>query len=164
MEAAELVDGHLPGLERGLFLIFDQLADHEVFAEDFLIGEAGGVDFAELAEIVAPARELLVVGLDGVVGELIVEPRVADGGSKFRRMAEVVFPDLGEKVVKGFAAGFDVRRGGRGLCGKRARGNRQDAEGDEKKLGEDGRELAQFHGRVQGTGCRAQIAVMRDLL
>ena len=89
---------------------------------------------------------------------------VADGGGKFRGVAETVFPDLGEEVVEGLAAGFDVRRGGRGLCGKRARGNRQDAEGDEKKQGEDGRELAQVHGREQGTGCRAQIAVMRDLL
>jgi hypothetical protein len=55
MEAVELVDGHLPGLESGLFLVFDELADHEVLAEDFLIGEAGGVDFAEAAEVVAAA-------------------------------------------------------------------------------------------------------------
>jgi hypothetical protein len=87
VEAAELVDGHLPGLEGGGFLVLDELADHEVFAEDFLGGEAGGVNFAEFCQIVTTAGEVLVIGVDGVVGELVVEALVADGGGEFGRVA-----------------------------------------------------------------------------
>ena len=155
MEAVELVDGHLPGFERGLFLVFDELADHEVFAEDFLIGEAGGVDFAELAEVAAAAGELLVVGIDGVVGELIVEALVADGGSKFRGVAEAVFPDLREKVVEGFAAGFYVGGGSGGLRCTRARDSRHGAQSGEKEEWGEGKRCAEFH---QSTGYREQVA------
>jgi hypothetical protein len=140
MEAVELIDGHFPGLEGGLFLVFDELADHEVFAEDFLVAEAGGVDFAEAAEVVAAARELLVVGVDGVVGELIVEALVADGGGKFGGVAKAVFPDLREEVVEGLAAGFGISSG-LGECG---------GERDEEREAERG-ERAEFHHRVQGT-------------
>jgi len=42
----------LTGISQGLkadsFLVFDELAHHEVFAEDFLIAKTDGVDFAEL--------------------------------------------------------------------------------------------------------------------
>jgi hypothetical protein len=145
MEAVELVDGHLPGLEGGLLLVFDELADHEVLTEDLLIGEVGGVDFAEAAEVVAAAGELLVPGVDGVVGELVVEALVTDGGGEFGGVAEAVFPDLGEEAVEGFAAGFDVG-GGLGECG---------GERDEEGEAERG-ERAEFHHRVQGTACRGR--------
>ncbi len=37
LEAIELVDGHFPGLEGGVFLILDEVAEEEVLAEDFLV-------------------------------------------------------------------------------------------------------------------------------
>jgi len=82
---------------------------------------------------------------------------------QIRGSAKAVFPDLGEEVAEGFAAGFYVGRGGgAGLRGERSRDELQGAEGDKKKLGEDGSELAQFHSRVQGTGCRVPVAAISD--
>ena len=142
MEAVELVHRHLPGLKRGFFLILGELADHQVLRQDFLLRESGGVDFTQPEDVVEAARELLVVSLDGVVGELVVEAVVADGGGKLRRVAEAVLPDLGEEIVERLAARGNVR----GLCSRsslRVNAGRDQAgtTNDQGKSGED----AEFH-------------------
>ena len=116
MKAVELIDGHLPRLERGFFLILGELADHQVPGENLLVGQARSIDGTKAKDVVAAAREPLVVCLDGVVAELVVEAIIADGGGKLGRVAEAVFPDLGKEVVEGFAAGCDVAGGLRRRC------------------------------------------------
>ena len=89
VRAPHLRDGHLPGLEFGLFLLLDELAHHQIVAEDLLIGQAGGIDGGESKDVVAAAGKLVVVSGDRVVGELIVVALVADGGGKFGGVAEL---------------------------------------------------------------------------
>ena len=48
IDAAHLVDRHLPRLELGAFLIVGEAADQHFAAGAVLIGEAGGVDGREL--------------------------------------------------------------------------------------------------------------------
>jgi hypothetical protein len=57
----------------------------------------------------AIASELLVISIDGVVRELVIKTLVADRGSKFRRVAEPIFPDLHEELVEELAARGEVR-------------------------------------------------------
>jgi len=68
---------------------------------------------------------------------------------------------LAEEVAEGLCGGILRRQGGVPDCAASGRGNElQGAEGDKKKLGEDGSELAQFHSR--GTGYRVQGTGRRD--
>jgi len=75
-------------------------------------------------------------------------------------VAKAVFPDLGEEVAEGFAAGFYVGRGGgAGLRGERSRDELQGAEGDKKKLVRMAASLRSF---IAGTGYRVQGTGRRD--
>jgi hypothetical protein len=46
-----------------------------------------------------------VIGLHGVVGDLVVVALVAQAGGKLGECGEVVFPVVGEDLVEGFAVG-----------------------------------------------------------
>ena len=107
VRAPHLRDGHLPRLEFGFLLLLDELAHHQIVAEDLLIGQAGGIDGGESNDVVAAASKLVVVGGDRVVGELVVVALVADGGGKLRGVAELLLPHLGEERLERGAAVFE---------------------------------------------------------
>ncbi len=44
MDAAHLVDGHLPLLELGGLLVFGRMAQQQVAADLLLVGQSGGID------------------------------------------------------------------------------------------------------------------------
>ena len=156
MKAVELIDGHLPWLECGFYLVLGELADHQVPRQNLLLRQTRSVDRAQAQDVVTAAREPLVVGLDGVVRELIVEAVVADGRGKLGRVAEAILPDLGEQVIESLAASGCVRSLSCG-CGLR-RGLRDGGCGTQKKQKRCGG--AEFHHSVQRT--RAACSLQRS--
>ena len=63
LQAIELVDRQLPGLESGFLLIFDQLAHHQLFTQLLLIRHSSRIHLGQSSQKGAPAREGIVIGL-----------------------------------------------------------------------------------------------------
>jgi len=134
VDAAHLVDGHLPLFEFGGFLVFGEGAQEQLAADLFLVGESGGVDGGEAEEEALFAGQAVVEGLDGVVGDLVVVALVAERGGKLRVVAEVVLPVVLEEGVEVLAAVFE-RRGGRGWARRAGDGaKRRSAETARRKV------------------------------
>ncbi len=109
---------------------------HQQFAAGLvLIGEAGGIDGRELHQKILFGGKPVVDGLHGVVGELVVVALVADGGSEFGLVLEVLFPVIVKDAMKGLGA--IGGRGGRSIGGFELRGEEC---GWEEKNGEEHRD------------------------
>jgi hypothetical protein len=87
VDAAHLVDWHLPLLELAASWSSVNLAEEQLAADLLLVSEPGGVDGGEAHEEVLLAGQAVVVGLYGVVGDLVVVALVAEAGGKLRRCA-----------------------------------------------------------------------------
>ena len=112
VDAAHLVDGHLPLFELGGFLVFGELAQEQIAADFFLVGESIGIYGGEAHEEGLFAGEAVVEGLHGVVGDLVVEALVAEGRGELGGMGEVIFPVVLKNLIEGLAIGFNGGCGG----------------------------------------------------
>ena len=119
LQAIELVDRQLPGLEPGFLLILDQLAHHQLFTQLLLIRHSSRIYLGQSSQKGAAARKGVVIGLHGEIRELIVVAVIADRGGELGVVLEVIFPDVGEDGVQGFhpAGERDSRRGARCALG-----------------------------------------------
>ena len=117
MDAAELLNRHLPVVELRAFDVLAQFAHHELLVERLGFGEARGVDSVEDLELLLGVLDLLRNCFRRVVTEAIVVAGVTDVGRKLRIGAKGIFPLGLQGVTKLRAAG--VERGFVGLAGKR---------------------------------------------
>ena len=83
MDAAHLVDGHLPFFIVRGFLILGKLAQEQVTADLLLLSQAGGINGGQPQQEALLAFEPGVVCLDGVIGDLVVVALVAKCRGKF---------------------------------------------------------------------------------
>ncbi len=137
MEAVELVQRHLVGLQRDAPQAVLQLPHHQLLAQPLLLGEAAGVDGLEAGEEAFGLLLLqLGVGQRGVA-EAVVVAVVADDGGGLRRILEVVLPLLRQQAVQRLDPGGDVAagagRGGVGL-GRRQGAQRGDSQRRQRQL------------------------------
>jgi hypothetical protein len=73
MNAAHLIDGHLPGwLEAGAVEVDAQIANDQALIEGFLVGKVCGIDGLEAGDESALLLEICVDGLLREIVELIV--------------------------------------------------------------------------------------------
>ena len=112
VDAAHLVNGHLPLFELRGLLVRRRICASAVLAGLLLVGETGGVDGRETQQEILFARQLVVHRRDGVVAGLVVVALVADDGGELGIVLEPVLPVVVEKIVEGFAAVFkrELRR------------------------------------------------------
>ncbi len=80
-------------------MVLDQLAYQQVFAQLLLGRHAGRIYLSQSTEKASFTGERFVIGLYGVVPQLIVVPVVADGRGKLRLVLELIFPIVGEDGV-----------------------------------------------------------------
>jgi hypothetical protein len=61
---------------------------------------AGRIYFSQSAEKPSFPGERIVIGLNGVISQLIVVPVVAEGRGKLRLVLELIFPVIGEDGIE----------------------------------------------------------------
>lgn len=106
LNAVLLVDGHFPRLEASAVELHFEVANHEALVEEFLFGEAGGINGFKAGKEFLRFKEIFVDSFLREIVELVVPALVAEERGKEGAGAEAVFPLFGEKIVESFAAGF----------------------------------------------------------
>ena len=107
VDAAHLVDGHLPLLELGGLprRRRDWRISRSRLVFSWSVKPVGSMAASCIRKFCSRG-EPVVDGLHGVVGDLVVVALVADGGGELGRVLEVVFPIVVKEVVEGLAAVF----------------------------------------------------------
>src|ERR1700678_2360266 len=113
MNAAELGHRHLPTLEAGAVESHLQIADHQSFIQNFLLGKTGSVDRAEANEVSLALLQVVVDSFLGEIVQFVVPSLVSENRGEDRAGAEGVLPALGQQVVQGFSAAFEIGLGRR---------------------------------------------------
>jgi hypothetical protein len=146
LNAAHLVQRHLPLLEPNRLLIVGKLAQQQIAADLLLVGEPGRVNARQSHQVSLFAGQPFVMGLHGVVGDAVVEALVAQRGGKLRRALQARLPILLKEGIESLAVG--LHRGSlsrnASLCQGLNRGNR----GNQHESGNKGqsRKLESFQG------------------
>ena len=97
IDAAHLVNGHLPRFELGGLLVVGEAADEEFAADLVLVREPGGIDGSELQQEFLLSRKPFVDRLYGVVRDLVVVSLVADVGGELGLPLKIFFPIIVEE-------------------------------------------------------------------
>ncbi len=100
LQAFKLSHRHFPGLESCLLLVLDQLPYQHLFAQLLLVRHSCCIHLAQSIQEGSTACQGVVIGLDGVIRELIVVTAIADGGGKLGIVLEMIFPVVGEDRVQ----------------------------------------------------------------
>ncbi len=87
VDAAHLVDRHLPLLELRGLLVDLEAANQQILAGLLLVGESGGIDGRQAQQEVLLPRQFVVHRLHGVVADLVVVALVADERRRTRDRA-----------------------------------------------------------------------------
>ena len=155
IDAAHLVDGHLPLFKLGGLLVVGDGAHQDLAAVLFLLRQPGGIDGGETEQDSLFAGQALVEGFDGEVADLIVVALVADGGGEFRGVLQALLPVLLEDGVEGFAAVFERSGGCLRVAGwDDGEGEGREYYGKEGRLGKGG----SFRQKWSPVECRARRA------
>src|SRR5579864_9535442 len=126
VDAAELVDRHLPRLEPRLLEELAQVAHHQRLVEGLLLGKAGRVDGLEAGHELARLGELAVDLRLREIAQLIVVALVPDVGGEFRTDLQVILPLLVEQRSQGSPPRLEAGGRSRGLgAGGRVAGEKQ---------------------------------------
>jgi hypothetical protein len=155
VDAVHLVDGHLVFFEVVVVEALLEDANEEVVGEDVLLGEAGGGNGFEAAEVSDIGGVSAIDGGEGTVGELVVVAVVSEGGGAFGGVLEVGLVELFEESVLGGETSVD----GGGLGSQGVGGGDGEARGKEQS-----RELGAHELRVAedalGSSSRCQAAMV----
>src|SRR5687768_9934964 len=109
MNAAHLIDGHLPGIELGALESGAEIAHHEVSIQPLLLGETARADRGEARQESARHRQVVAYRLLGNVADLIGVAAIAENRSKLGIRSQRVLPLLVQQVVQRLAAPVEIR-------------------------------------------------------
>ena len=110
VDAAELVDGHLPILELSALRVVGKLAQHQFATGLLLVGEPCGINGRQAHHVVLFALQPDVFRLDGIVVDAVVVALVAQPGGKLRGVLQRRLPVLLKEIVESLAVGLDGSR------------------------------------------------------